>query len=142
VNFGFFSGWSSGSLVSRNRVGEVSAITFRMQGECGLDLSLVSSGLDALCYLLPFNSPIASGTEQIRQFWSQLMSKPGFVLRFEPTKIVLSKSHDMAYEVGTFALKLDDAQGIPTGTLGKYVVVWRKQRNTAGKQADIFNTDK
>ena len=106
-----------------------------------LDKSVSFYAVDAS--VLPFNAPIASGTGQIRQFWSQLMSKPGFVLRFEVTKIVLSKAHDMAYEIGTFALKLNDADGIPTGTLGKYVVVWRKDPKQGWKAvADIFNTDK
>jgi|SRR5579862_369768 len=93
--------------------------------------------------LLPSNAPIANGTEQIRKFWSQLMSKPGFGLTFAPSKIVFSKTHDMAYEIGTFALKLNDPQGMPTGTLGKYIVVWRKQPKHGWKVvADIFNTDK
>jgi uncharacterized protein (TIGR02246 family) len=93
--------------------------------------------------VLPFNAPIASGKEQIRQLWSQLMSKPGFGLSFTPTKVVVSKSGDMAYEIGTFDLKLNDPQGTATSTLGKYVVAWRKQPNHEWKAvADIFNTDK
>ena len=92
---------------------------------------------------LPFNASIAQGKEQIRQLWSQLMSKPGFGLSFTPTKVEVSKSGDMAYEIGTFNLKLNDSQGNATSTLGKYVVVWRKQLNHEWKAvADIFNTDK
>jgi len=91
----------------------------------------------------PFNAPIANGKQQIRQLWSQLMSKPGFGLSFKPTKIEVSKSGDLAYETGTFELKLNDAQGTPTSTLGKYVVAWQKQANREWKAvADIFNTDK
>jgi ketosteroid isomerase-like protein len=52
----------------------------------------------------PFNAPIANGKEQIRQLWSQLMSKPGFGLSFKPTKIEVGKSGDLAYETGTFEL--------------------------------------
>lgn len=93
--------------------------------------------------VLPFNAPIASGKEPIRQLWSQLMSKPGFGLSFTPTKVVVSKSGDMAYEIGTFDLKLNDPQGTATSTLGKYVVAWKKQPNHEWKAvADIFNTDK
>ena len=92
---------------------------------------------------LPFNAPIARGTEQIRQLWSQLMSKPGFGLSFSPTKIEISKSNDFAYEIGAFELKLNDPQSNATSTPGKYVVVWRKQANHEWKAAaDIFNTDK
>jgi len=71
------------------------------------------------------------------------MSKPGFSLSFMPTKIVVSKSRDMPYEIGTLDVKLNDAQGNPTNSLGKYVVVWRKEPNHEWKAvADIFNTDK
>jgi ketosteroid isomerase-like protein len=93
--------------------------------------------------VFPFNAPIANGKDQIRQLWSQLMSKPGFGLSFRPTKIEVSKSGEIAYETGTFELKLNDAQGNPTNTPGKYVVVWKKQPNREWKAvADIFNTDK
>jgi ketosteroid isomerase-like protein len=91
----------------------------------------------------PFNAPIANGKEQIRQLWSQLMSKPGFGLSFKPTKIEVSKSGDMAYETGTFELKLNDPQGNAMSIPGKYVVAWKKQPNHEWKAvADIFNTDK
>ena len=106
-----------------------------------LDKSVSFYAADASVF--PFNAPIASGNEQIRQLWSQLMSKPGFALSFAPTKIVVSRSHDIAYEIGTFSLKLNDAQGNPTSTPGKYVVVWRAEPNHQWKAvADIFNTDK
>jgi ketosteroid isomerase-like protein len=92
--------------------------------------------------VLPFNAPIATGAVAIREVWSSLMSKPGFHLTFAPTKIVIAGSGDMAWEVGTFELKLNDAQGNPTTMLGKYVVTWKKVDGTWKAAADIFNTDK
>jgi len=91
----------------------------------------------------PFNAPIATGKEQIQKLWAGLMSLPGFSLSFGPTKIEVAKSGDMAYDVGTFELKDNDASGTLTTTTGKYVVVWKKQPNKKWKVvADIFNTDK
>jgi uncharacterized protein (TIGR02246 family) len=91
----------------------------------------------------PFNAPIATGKEQIRQLWSALMAKPGFSLSFAPNKIDVAKSNDLAYEAGTFELKLNDAQNNPTTTNGKYVVCWKKSPKGEWKvQFDIFNTDK
>jgi len=91
----------------------------------------------------PFNAPIATGKEQIRQLWSALMAKPGFSLSFAPTKIDVAKSNDLAYEAGTFELKMNDAQNNPTTTNGKYVVCWKKPAKGDWKvQFDIFNTDK
>lgn len=92
--------------------------------------------------VLPFNAPIAQSKDQIRQLWSNLISSPGFHLHFAPTKIDFSRNADMAYEIGTFELKMNDAQGSPTTTPGKYVVVWKKQGNRWKAAADIFNTDK
>ena len=91
----------------------------------------------------PFNAPIATGKEQIQKMWAGLMSMPGFSLSFAPAKIEVAKSGDLAYDVGTFELKLNDANGSPTTMMGKYVVVWKKQSNGTWKAvADIFNTDK
>lgn len=93
--------------------------------------------------VLPFNAPMVSGKDQIRQFFTQLMSKPGFSVTFAPTRVTVSKSRDVAYEIGTAELKLNDAQGQPTAIPAKYVVVWRKDSNRQWKAvADIFNTDK
>jgi ketosteroid isomerase-like protein len=91
--------------------------------------------------VLPFNATIATGAVEIRQVWSSLMSKPGFHLTFAPTKIAIAGSGDMAWEVGTFELKLNDAQGNPMTMLGKYVVTWKKLGGTWKVAADIFNTD-
>ena len=91
----------------------------------------------------PFNAPIASGKEHIKEMWWHLMSLPGFALSFAPTKIEVAKGGDLAYDVGTFELKANDAQGNPTTTVGKYVVVWKKGPDSHWKAvADIFNTDK
>jgi uncharacterized protein (TIGR02246 family) len=93
--------------------------------------------------VLPFNAPIATGKEQIKQVWSSLMAKPGFSLTFAPTKIDVAKSDDLAYEVGTFELKMNDPQGNSTTTPGKYVVAWKRQAKGDWKaELDIFNTDK
>ena len=92
--------------------------------------------------VLPFNAPIATGKDEIRKVWSQLMSNPGCSLRFRPTKIEVARSGDLAYEIGTFDLTLADQAGKSVGHRGKYVVAWKKQADGGWKAAaDIFNTD-
>jgi len=92
---------------------------------------------------LPSGAPIATGKAQIRDAWSHLLALPGVDLKFAPTKIEVAKSKDMAYDVGTYQLKVNDAQGNPTTQIGKYVVVWKKQPDKQWKAvADIFNPDK
>jgi uncharacterized protein (TIGR02246 family) len=93
--------------------------------------------------LLPDSGPKATGMAQIRDAWSHLLGMPGVDLTFAPTKIEVAKSGDMAYDVGTYQLKMNDAQGNPTTQIGKYVVVWKKQADKKWKvMADIFNEDK
>lgn len=91
--------------------------------------------------ILPFNAPIATGTAAIRQVWSALISRPGYSLTFSPTKITVAASKDVAWELGTFELKLNDAQGKPAIVPGKYVVTWTKADGTWRVSADAFNTD-
>ena len=79
--------------------------------------------------VLPFNAPLVTGKENIRQCFTQLFSKPGFAVTFAPTKVQVSKSRDMAYEIGTAQLTLNDAQGQSSTTPAKYVVV-EKRRNS------------
>jgi ketosteroid isomerase-like protein len=92
--------------------------------------------------MLPFGAPIATGPDAIRKTWAALMAKPGYSLTFAPTKIEVASAGDMAWEIGTFELQLNDAQGQATDIPGKYVVTWRKIGPTWKVAADIFNTDK
>jgi uncharacterized protein (TIGR02246 family) len=93
--------------------------------------------------LLPFNGPIVNGKAKIQEAWAGLMAKPGFALHFEPTRIVVAKSHDMAYDIGTFELTMNDDKGKPSTVVGKYLVAWKKQKNGEWKvEVDCFNTDK
>jgi ketosteroid isomerase-like protein len=93
--------------------------------------------------MLPNQAPIASGKAQIKEVWTHLLSLPGLELSFGPNRIEVSKSKDIAYEIGTYKMKFNDAQGNPTTEIGKFVVVWKKQADKQWKAvADIFNPDK
>jgi uncharacterized protein (TIGR02246 family) len=92
--------------------------------------------------ILPPNMPIATGKDAIRAVWSQFLSAPGFSITFAPSKIVVSKSGDMAYEIGVFQSTANDAQGKPAASVGKFVVNWQKRAGQWKVVADIFNDDK
>lgn len=77
--------------------------------------------------LLPPGGPMASGKEAVGEAWHQLMSRPGFALTFASTKVDVSKSGDLAYELGNYALTLNDKHGKPETSKGKFVVVWGRQ---------------
>jgi uncharacterized protein (TIGR02246 family) len=91
--------------------------------------------------MLPPNMAIASGKDAIRAVWSKLLSMPGSVT-FAPSKIVVAKSRDLAYEIGAFQIAGNDAQGKPAVSTGKFVVAWQKRSGQWKVVADIFNDDK
>jgi len=67
----------------------------------------------------------------------------GILTALAPTRIEVAASKDLAYDVGTFELKLNDDKGASMTIPGNYVVVWKKQKDGQWKaEADIFNTDK
>ena len=93
--------------------------------------------------MLPFNGPIVNGRDKIQEAWAGLMAKPGFSIHFEPTRIVVAKSRDVAFDMGTFELTMSDDHGKPATVVGKYLVAWAKQKDGHWKaEADCFNTDK
>lgn len=93
--------------------------------------------------VLPANAPKATGKEQIRAVWAHLLTELKADVSFAPTKIEVSKSGDLAYDIGTYELKVKDPQGKAVTEIGKYVVVWKKQPDKQWKvMADIFNADK
>ena len=82
------------------------------------------------------------GWEQVRPVWEQVAHIcSGGQVRLDDQ--LVRTGGDLAYEVGTFELKMNDAQGNPTTTPGKYVVAWKRQPKGEWKaELDIFNTDK
>jgi uncharacterized protein (TIGR02246 family) len=77
--------------------------------------------------LLPPGGPMTTGKDAISEAWQHMVAQPGFSLTFAPTKVEVSKSGDMAYELGNYALTVNDKRGHPQTSKGKYVVVWGKQ---------------
>ena len=92
--------------------------------------------------MLPPNATIATGKDAIRANWSHFMSLPGFNIQFAPSKIAVAKSRDLAYEIGTYQFTVNDQQGKPATSVGKFVVVWQKRAAQWKVVADIFNDDK
>src|SRR5262245_4317121 len=54
--------------------------------------------------VLPPNEPMASGKDAIRKTIGDLLALPGLNLKWEPKKIEVSKSGDMAYSFGAYEM--------------------------------------
>src|SRR5438309_5769524 len=102
-------------------------------------------------FLAP-GAPRAGGRAAVRQAWVGLLKAPNLVLTFEPTKITIASSADIAYETGSYRLGYDlpkpkrvkgrVAKSRRVEDTGKYVVAWKKVNGEWKVQYDIFNSDK
>lgn len=90
---------------------------------------------------MPANEPALRGREAIGAWWGQAMQLPGYDLTFETDKLVVSKSGDMALDLGTYRFRANPPSGAIDDT-GKFVVVWRKVGDEWKVAADIFNSDR
>jgi|HubBroStandDraft_6_1064221.scaffolds.fasta_scaffold01567_4 uncharacterized protein (TIGR02246 family) len=92
--------------------------------------------------MFPDKQPKLEGKADIRKGWQQSFEAPGPGLSFATTKVDVAHSADMAWESGTYDFAIADKKGKVTHTIGKYVVVWKKQFDGAWKVvADIDNHD-
>jgi ketosteroid isomerase-like protein len=92
--------------------------------------------------VLPPNATSATTKEAIRNIWKDLLASPGLVIGWQPTRIEVGKSADMAWVSGTYELTINDASGNAINDRGKYVEVWKKQPDGNWKcAADMWNSD-
>ena len=92
--------------------------------------------------VLPPNETSAATKEAIRNSWKALLSSPGLLISWRPTKVQVGKGGEMAWVNGTYELRLNDANGKPTNDRGKYLEVWQKQTDGNWKcAADMWNSN-
>ena len=95
---------------------------------------------DAIVF--PPNAGSAATKEAIRNGWKEMFASPGFVMSWQPSRVQLSKSEEMAWVSGTYELTMNDASGKPLNDRGKYLEVWEKQSDGNWKcRADMWNSD-
>jgi ketosteroid isomerase-like protein len=86
--------------------------------------------------------PAASTAEERRRYWTEDYATPGFSSDEKTTKIEVAESRDLAYQRGTYVLRVQDGRGKLTQSTGKFVVVWKKQSDGTWKAIiDIDNAD-
>ena len=105
------------------------------------DLDRVISNYAEDASFLPPDEPIVQGRENIRAWFTKRVSLPGYSATFAPTTIVVSQSGDMAYEIGTFRVTLNDESGKPVTYTGKHLVTWGKRDGHWKVVAESVNRD-
>jgi uncharacterized protein (TIGR02246 family) len=95
---------------------------------------------DAMVF--PPNTTSAATKEAIRNGWKEMFASPGFVITWQPTKVRVGKSGEMAWVSGTYELTMNDASGKANNDRGKYLEVWEKQTDGNWKcSADMWNSN-
>lgn len=94
---------------------------------------------DATYY--PQGMPKVSGEDNLRQALTAMSQAPGFALSWKPEKAEVSASGDLAYTTGTFSATMNNAAGVPSTEIGKYVAVWKKVNGAWKAVEDIGNTN-
>lgn len=125
----------------------------QVEGEALMQLSrdwseLVASGdLDAVlavwaedAVLMPPGMPALEGKMAIRSYVEAAAQLPGFQISWEPVRVHVSRSGDMAYMIERNVSTLNDSLGHPVMTYGKVVTIWQKDSNGSWKNViDIWN---
>lgn len=74
---------------------------------------------------IPANMPVARGREALRRAWAEGLAMPGLSIQWDPTRIEVAESGDLAYVLGTYRVGGD----MPGGRMddrGSYIVIWKK----------------
>jgi ketosteroid isomerase-like protein len=67
---------------------------------------------------------------------------PGLSISWQPTEVVIARSGDIAYVVGTYSLSFKSADSKPQTDQGKLLGIWKKQSDGTWKcSADTWNLD-
>jgi ketosteroid isomerase-like protein len=110
---------------------------FKAIAEKNIEKTLSFYATDA--QYLSAGRPAASTADERRRLWVEDYATPGFSSDETTTKIEVARSGDLAYQRGTYVLSAQDDKGKLTQSTGKFVVVWKKQRD--GKWRAIIDID-
>ncbi|HZT60792.1 MAG TPA: DUF4440 domain-containing protein [Pyrinomonadaceae bacterium] len=87
-------------------------------------------------------APIATGREAIGKLFTGFFALPNLKISWRPVKAQVAKSGELGYTSGVYQMTFNDPAGKPASDTGKYVTVWKKQRDGSWKVLfDIFNSD-
>jgi ketosteroid isomerase-like protein len=92
--------------------------------------------------ILPPNEKTASSPDAIRKSIGDMLGLSDLSITWEPTKVEAAKSGDLGYSYGTYQLIFSGAGGKPVEDRGKYLEVWKKQKDGSWKcAADMWSSD-
>src|SRR5438093_7499939 len=86
--------------------------------------------------------PASSGKDAIRKALQQMIADPALSLKFQPSKVEVAKSGDVAYTQGSYTLTVTDPHSKQViNDHGSYVTTYRKQSDGWKAVADIATSE-
>lgn len=96
---------------------------------------------DDAAVLMP-NAPIFKGKAAIKEQLKPMLADANFSITFEPSRIEVAKSGDLAFTQGPYKMTFSDVKGEKFNDEGKYLTVYRKGAGGSWKAVeDTFMTD-
>jgi uncharacterized protein (TIGR02246 family) len=92
-------------------------------------------------HFLPANMARVDGHDAIRAAWAGFLTMPGLHLTGTSNTKVISEAGDMVIDLGTYAMKWQDAKGKEMTDTGKYVTTYKKVNGEWKIVVDTFNSD-
>lgn len=77
--------------------------------------------------------PVIRGKKAFVESWAHNVEDPARTLAWQPLLVETSKSGDLGYSIGSYVAKKTDANGTHVVGTGKYMTVWRKQKDGSWK---------
>jgi len=97
---------------------------------------------DQIPMMMPPNAPMVKGKENIRAFFEPNYSRSDFSVTWNPEIVEIAESGEVGFVIGVYESRINDANGNPIKDKGKYIEIWKKQKDGKWKcTADIFNSD-
>jgi ketosteroid isomerase-like protein len=90
--------------------------------------------------MFPAGGEVVEGKKAVRELMAARFAQPGFSLHWTPLGAELARSGDFGYTYGMSESRFTGKDGKLIVATGKYITVWRKEKNGAWKViADIGN---
>lgn len=78
--------------------------------------------------IFPQQRPIVEGLDAIKKYYKETGFNPEG-LKWEPIRAEISKFKDLGFTYGYWELKIKDKEGQEKTIKGKYVTIWKKQKD-------------
>jgi ketosteroid isomerase-like protein len=79
------------------------------------------------------DQPVLRGKAALQQDWKPLLENGSISLRWQPISAEISNSGDLGYTVGSYVMNRTDEKGSVILGTGKYLTVWRLQKDRSWK---------